>query len=211
VEPLSGVLRNVTDRVLRHVKARCDLPRNALEDDDVGVAALACDYEMVATGHVGEMIRGRPICFALDEIKAAVKRFKTERERTVHIEEDIPETSPTEEVSTLGDEILDFYQPDEDLKVEDVVPDIDMPMPDEIAEIEELRRCVRDTLRELPRDERRALTLRYIVGLRGNELARSLRKPEEEVRRLLDGARTHLRQKLVASGCTLKTTSPTLR
>ena len=58
-----------------------------------------------------------------------------------------------------GDEILDFYQPDEDLKVEDVLPGIEVPMPDEIAEIEKLRRCVRDTLSELPRDERRALTL----------------------------------------------------
>ncbi len=89
-----------------------------------------------------------------------------------------------------------------------MVPDIEVPTPDEIAETEELRRCVRDTLSELPRDERRVLTLRYIVGLRGNELANSLRKPEEEVRRLLDGAQTHLRQKLVASGCSLKTSGP---
>ena len=206
VEPHIGALRNVAGRVLRYVEARGDLPQNALELDDVVDAALVRAYDKFATEPVPENIRSRLIRFALDEIKAAVKRFKTERERTVHIEEDIPETSPTEEVSTLGDEILDFYQPDEDLKVEDVVPDIQMPAPDEIAETEELRRCVRDALSELPRDERRALTLRYIVGLRGNELANSLRKPEEEVRRLLDSAQTRLRQRLVASGCTLKTT-----
>ncbi len=211
VEPHMGALRNVAGRVLRYVEARGDLPQNALELDDVVDAALARAYDKFAKERVPENIRSRLIRFALDEIKAAVKRFKTERERTVHIEEEIPETSPAEEVSTLGDEILDFYQPDEDLKVEDVVPDIEAPTPDEIAETEELRRCVRDTLRELPRDERRALTLRYIVGLRGNELANSLRKPEEEVRRLLDGAQTHLRQKLVASGCILKTSGPTLR
>lgn len=211
VEPHMGALRNVAGRVLRFVEARGDLPQNALELDDVVDAALARAYDKFAREHVPENIRSRLIRFALDEIKAAVKRFKTEHERTVHIEEDIQETSQTEEVSTLGDEILDFYQPDEDLKVEDVVPDIDMPTPDEIAEAEKLRRCVRDTLSELPRDERRALTLRYIVGLRGNELANSLRKPEGEVRRMLESAQTRLRQKLVASGCTLKTSGPTLR
>jgi len=211
VEPHMSALRNVAARVLRYVEARGDLPQNALELDDVVDAALARAYDEFAKEQVPENIRSRLIGFALDEIKAAVKHFKTERERTVHIEEDIPETSPTEEVSTLGDEILDFYQPDEDLKMEDVVPDIEVPTPEEIAETEELRRCVRDTISELPRDERRALTLRYIVGLRGNELANSLRKPEEEVRRLLDGAQTHLRQKLVAAGCTLKASGPALK
>jgi RNA polymerase sigma factor (sigma-70 family) len=211
VEPHMSALRNVAGRVLRYVEARGDLPQNELELDDVVDAALARAYDEFAKEQVPENIRSRLIRFALDEIKAAVKRFKTDRERTVHIEEDIPETSPTEEVSTLGDEILDFYQPDEDLKLEDVVPDIEVPTPDEIAETEELRGCVRDTLSELPRDERRALTLRYIVGLRGNELANSLRKPEGEVRHLLDSAQTHLRQKLVAYGCTLKHSSSTFR
>ncbi len=205
VDPHMSALRDVAGRILRYLEARGDLPQNALELDDVVDAALVRAYENFSKEQVPENIRSRLIRFALDEIKAAVKRFKTERKRTIHIEEDIPETSPAEEVSTLGDEILDFYQPDEDLKVEDVVPDIDMPTPDQITEAEELRRCVRDALSELPRDERRALTLRYIVGLRGNELANSLRKPEEEVQRLLDSAQTRLRQRLVASGCKLKT------
>ena len=211
VEPHMDALRNVAGRVLQYVEARGDLPQNALELDDVVDAALARAYDEFAKEHVPENIRSRLIRFALDEIRAAVKRFKTERERTVHIEEGVPETPPAEEVSTLGDEILDFYQPDEDLKVEDVVPDIEVPRPDEIAETEELRLCVRDTLRELPRDELSALTLRYIAGLRGNELANSLGKPEGDARRLLDSARARLRQKLVASGCTQKTSGRALR
>jgi hypothetical protein len=35
--------------------------------------------------------------------------------------------------------------------------------------------------------------------------------PEGEVRHLLSGAQTHLRQKLVASGCTLKASRRALR
>jgi DNA-directed RNA polymerase specialized sigma24 family protein len=50
--------------------------------------------------------------------------------------------------------------------------------------------------------------LRYIVGLRGTELAKSLGKSEADVRRLIDDARTSLREKLVASGCTFKASGP---
>ena len=59
---------------------------------------------------------------ARERLESEVRRLRTERERSVHIEEDIPETPPAEEASTLGEEILYFHQPDEDLKLEDVMP-----------------------------------------------------------------------------------------
>jgi hypothetical protein len=71
----------------------------------------------------------RLIGLAVERLGAEVKRSKAERAGGVHIEEDIPETPPTEEVSTLGDEIMDFYQPDEDLKLEDIIPDMTAPTP----------------------------------------------------------------------------------
>jgi len=48
-------------------------------------------------------------------------------------------------VSTLGDEILDFYQPDELLTLEDVIPDLEVSTPEQATE--ELRRCVRTALK----------------------------------------------------------------
>jgi len=50
---------------------------------------------------------------AVERLESEAHRSRTERERTVPIEEGVPETSPVEEVSTLGDEILDFFQPEE--------------------------------------------------------------------------------------------------
>jgi hypothetical protein len=155
-----------------------------------------------------ENIRSRLVRFARDEVKAAVKRAKIDREGTVHIEEDLPETPTTEQVSTLGDEILDFYQPDEDLKVEDVVPDIEVPPPDAVAKPTScggVSETPSGNYRRTPAVRSRC---RYIVGLRDKDLANSLRKPEAEVQRLLDSARTHLHQGLIASGCTLKATDP---
>jgi len=63
---------------------------------------------------------------------------------------------------------------------------------------------VRAALRSLPWDERRTLTLRYILGLQGKELARSLGKPLGDMEHLIETARADLREKLVASGCALK-------
>jgi RNA polymerase sigma factor (sigma-70 family) len=204
VEPHLAKLREIAGRVLNYVEARGDLPPNDLELDDVVDAALARAYDEFSKERAPEDIRSRLIRFALDEIKAEVKRAKTDRTRAVHLEERVPKTPPTEEVSTLGDEILDFYQPDEALKVEDIVPDLEIPRPDQIAETNELRQCVRAAVRGLPQDARRALTLRYIVGLHGRELAKSLGMREADVERLTDDARVSLRDRLVASGCTFK-------
>ena len=90
-------------------------------------------------------IGGWLIELAKEQLRREVKRLKSERNRTVHIEEDIPETPPTEEVSTLGEEILDFYQPDEDLKLEDIFPDVEVSTPEELASLPKRNCCAAST------------------------------------------------------------------
>jgi hypothetical protein len=63
-------------------------------------------------------VRGWLVRLSLEHVDAEVMRAQRARERSVHAEEDVPETPPAEAVSTLGDEVLDFYQPDEDLTLE---------------------------------------------------------------------------------------------
>ena len=204
VEPHLEKVREVAGRVLRYVEARGDLPPHTVEPEEVVDAALVRAYDAFAKEHAPGDIRSRLVRYALDEIQAQVKRAQTDRTRAVHLEEHIPETPPQEEVSTLGEEILYFYQPDEDLKMEDVVPDLEMPGPDQVAEIEELRSCVRTALRQLPEAARQALTLRYIVGLNGRELASGLGKSEAEAQELFENARASLRDSLTAAGCAVR-------
>jgi RNA polymerase sigma factor (sigma-70 family) len=139
---------------------------------------------------------------ARERLDAEVRRLKVERESAEQIEEDIPETSPTEEPSTLGEEILYHDQPAEDLKLEDVVPDFRIPPPamEEDAE-RALRICVDVALAELPRLWRRALVLRYVRGLRDEQLARAMHRPKRDVERIVELARALLRQRMVESGC----------
>jgi hypothetical protein len=52
-------------------------------------------------------------------------------------------------------------------------------------------------------EERRALRLRHAGGLTSAELAEALGTAEPEIERILEYARTHLRQSLVEAGCSL--------
>jgi len=139
---------------------------------------------------------------AVERLESEAHRSRTERERTVHIEEGVPETSPVEEVSTLGDEILDFFQPEEDWKLEDVLPDIEMPTPEQETERKELRRCVSSALVTMPKEWRRALLLYHGGDVRGADLAKVVGSEEPgKIEHVLERARAFLRQKLVEARC----------
>jgi DNA-directed RNA polymerase specialized sigma24 family protein len=60
----------------------------------------------------------------------------------------------------------------------------------------------------LSKDARRALTLRYVLGLRGTELAKTRRKTEAEVERLIENARAQFHRKLTDSGCVFREHEP---
>ncbi len=161
-------------------------------------------YRALVKDPPGRKIRGRLIRLAREYVEAEVKRLKSEHESTVSIEEDIPETPPNECVSTLGEDILYFFEPEEDLKLEDVVPDLDVPTPEEETERKEMWLCVARALAKMPRDLRRALLLCQVDGLTGAELAEAIGKPEPETQCILGQARNYLRRQLVEAGCSFK-------
>jgi RNA polymerase sigma factor (sigma-70 family) len=191
---------------LAHFQAAGDLLPGDLTPEDVVDATLLRAYrEFGKRGPAGHEISGWLIGLAREHLEAEVRRLKSERESTVHIEEDIPETPPQEQAATLGEEILYFYEPEEDLKLEDVIPDLTMPTPEQVLERKELRSCVNAALATMPRDWRRALLLYQVEGLAGAVLAEAVGRPAPEVPRILEQARNYLRQRLVESGCLLET------
>jgi len=197
VEPHLPKLRDVAGHVIRFLEARGDLPKGDLEVDDVVDAALARAYDELAKDRAREDVRSLLVRFAFDIIKAEVKRLQKEQASGSLLEEDFAGTK----AYRFDEELLDYFEPDEYLEAMDVLPDIDATPPDQAAEI---RRCVRSALSNLPRDARRALALRYILELRGKELAKHLGKPEREVNTLIEDAREELIRELLSSGCVLK-------
>jgi RNA polymerase sigma factor (sigma-70 family) len=193
-------LHNFVRREIAYYQANGDLLPGELTASDVVDAVVLRAYDEFVKAQTNLDLDRWLIKLAIEYLESEVTRLSAEREKLVHVEEDIPETPPAEEVSTLGEEIFDFYQPDEDLKLEDVVPDIYVPTPEEMAESRELQRCVNRTLASLPKVWRRAFMLHYIEGLSVAEVSHITEMTEDQVRRYLEYAREYLRQKLIESG-----------
>jgi ribosomal subunit interface protein len=196
---LKGLYNFVRREIAYHL-ATGDLPPGEVTVEDVVDATLLRAYGEFVKDQARRDIGSWLIGLAIDKVDAEVKRSKAERARGVHIEDDIPETPPAEEVSTLGDEIMDFYQPDEDQKLEDIIPDMKAPTPEQILESRELQRYINRMLATLPRVWRRAFALHYVEGAPVAEIARMTNRSESEVERDLEYTREYLRQRLREAG-----------
>lgn len=140
------------------------------------------------------------VMLAMKYIRNETRSLRQDGEDFVHLEEDIPETPPEEEVVTLGEETLDFYQPDEDLQMEDVVADPTAETPEQIAESREaLLQFVGQSLTELPRAWRDAFILTRVQGFSTAEIAEIFDQPEKKVKQNLQQAENALKKKLIDS------------
>jgi DNA-directed RNA polymerase specialized sigma24 family protein/ribosome-associated translation inhibitor RaiA len=204
VDPHRYKLKDFVGHLLRWAEATGDLTPGELAMEDVVDAALLRAYtEFVEQPFRGEL-ESWLMQLAVRQLEAEIKRSLSERGRMVHIVDDIPETDPAKAVSTLDDRILDLWPSDEDLKLEDVVPDLEVPAPEEETEIKKLRLCARATLKAMPDEWRQVLLLRSAKGKRGAELSRAIGKSKEETERLLEYARNYFRAKLIEAGCVVK-------
>jgi RNA polymerase sigma factor (sigma-70 family) len=203
----SAVLRNLprlyewVRHQLAYFESVGDLRQGELTAEDVVDTVILRAYGDFVRAPASRDFGAWLVQLASEQLRLETERLKSEREQTVPIEEDIPETPPSEAVSTLGEEILEFYQPDEDLKLEDIFPDEEIATPEEfVAAKEESLKRVNAALAGMPREWRLTLRLRYAEQLTGAALAEALDQSEPEVERILEHAREHLRQSLVEAG-----------
>jgi DNA-directed RNA polymerase specialized sigma24 family protein len=128
------MLNEFVRREINYHLAAGDLKSDELTPEDVVDAVVLSAIEEYKKSPPDLALDRWLIMLAIKHIRSEVQRLQKEREEFVHLEEDIPGTPPEEYVITLGDETLDFFQSDEDLRLEDVVPDPSVPTPDKLAE-----------------------------------------------------------------------------
>jgi RNA polymerase sigma factor (sigma-70 family) len=187
---------------LAYLEAVGELMPGELVADDVVDAVAARAYREFPSAPSGRALRRRLVQLAREQLRTEVARLTSWRQRTpVRTEDDVPETPPEQAVRALGDEILDFHEPDEDLKVEDIIEDLDVEMPDEVAATHEVQGCVDAALAGLPAEWRRAVILYHVEDLKREELARALGRSKDESERILEHARAYLRERLTESAC----------
>jgi RNA polymerase sigma factor (sigma-70 family) len=203
VDPHVSTLTHFARHLVRYAESQGDLPLDELDPEDlVSDVLLRAFQEWNNKERPKGSVRHWLMQLAMRQLRDAIEQARRQGRGALPVEKSAPKTPPSEWVTRLGEEILDFYQPDEALKIEDLLPDLQTPSPEEELENEELRRCVRRALNELPNEQRRALILRFVLGFSGEDLSKTLQKPEPEVERMIEDARTRLRDELTKTGCT---------
>ncbi len=179
-----------------HYQVTGVLEPGELLPQDVVDEAIARVAEQVSE----QMTRPEMERLLLREVLRVAKRFarevETQRSREISLNLPLDQIPDPEEVSTLGEEILYFYEPDEALKLEDVTEDPSALTPEEVVENQELQHLLVSTLSELPETARQVFTLVDIEGLSVEEAAMVLAKTPEQIEQILHNTEEVLRSKL---------------
>jgi RNA polymerase sigma factor (sigma-70 family) len=194
-------LYNFAGREIAYRQAVGDLAAGDLTPEEVADEAALAAIERF-DDRPGDLEFGRWLLqLALDVVARRVAEH-AEARSVLHVEEEVPEVSPAEEAARGGDEIFEFYQPDEEVRLEDLIEDKRVPTPEEALARREMQRRINRTLAHLPRRWRAAFVLYAVEGLTLEEVARVTRRPVEEVRRSVESARSFLRECLADPGAT---------
>ena len=136
---------------------------------------------------------------ALDTVERRAREINQERENLMRLEDDGWVATSAGEAA-VKDEIYDFYQPDEEMRLEDLIADGRVPTPEETLARREFQQYINRTLAALPRRWREAFVLYSVEGLTLEEVARVTRQPVDDARRSIEMAREYLRECLVEAG-----------
>ncbi len=131
---------------------------------------------------------------AAAELRAEVARAREARQ-DVHIEE----AAPGDEVSPSDGELYDFYQPDDELRMEDLLGAV-AGAPEEIEAGAEVVKVLREALAALPARWRQAFQLHRVDQLDEDAIGELLEAGPEEVPYLLTHTQAFLRARLLEAG-----------
>jgi RNA polymerase sigma factor (sigma-70 family) len=198
MRPLLAALRRYVRREMAYLIARGDLDGDFPTSEDVVDETLARawrDLQQRPQTATAKPWLYRIANAVLDE---AVKERGRKRGRFVSMERPLPKAQALGE--ELDEAVYDFWQPDEVMKVEDVVPDDDAQSPEEAVNRKEVRRVVAQVLSELPDAWRKAVLLTQVEELSRPVAARQLGVGEDELARWVEHADAYLRARLAELG-----------
>ena len=203
LEPHLPALSRFVEREIRWLEAAGDLIPGELNPRDVVDLAVARAMEGLARkpGLASRPdLRSTLLGLAARALRGEVDRLRSERRRAVPVEAELPEVPPEEEVSTLGSEILEFYQPDEELHAESVLPAAGIPTPESAEEARELQRCLLDALAALPASWRQVLVLSRLEGLSEEQVSEATGQDPQRIAWELERARDFLHARMRSAG-----------
>ena len=125
-------------------------------------------------------------------LQSVSEEYADAANQLVSTDTDIPEVSPGEELTLMGDEIFDFWVADEDLRLEDVLPDPACQSPETVVSDREGRNALINALIQIPQDARWAFGALALDETQIDDVARYLQKTAAEVEALAKDAQKRL-------------------
>ena len=200
VEPHFESLNQFVRSEIEYQLATGDLKSDELTPEDVVDSVMLRAFEEYQKNPPKLPLDRWLITLAMKYIRNEIRRLRQNDEDFVRLEENIPDVAPEEDVNKLGEERLYFFQPDEDLQMEDIVADPTAETPEQVAETgEAVQQFVNQSLTELPRAWRDAFVLTRVQGFSTAEIAEIFAQPEKKVKKNLQQAENALKKKLVDS------------
>ena len=113
---------------------------------------------------------------------------------------DLEPEAPAQDPTEADQEMFEFYQPDEALRLEDLVADVSAANPEAEAARREEALALHRAVAALPALWRRVLLRLDLENDTAEHVSQILGIPEDDVRRIAQSARAQLREKMQASG-----------
>ncbi|HHO69763.1 MAG TPA: hypothetical protein ENK12_12100 [Gammaproteobacteria bacterium] len=169
-------LRRFVRHEITYLRATGDLRPDYPGVDDVIDEVLARGWQRFHEHRDHLSVRSWLFGIALAYLEEEVARYHAE-EGLVPLEERVSPPAGT----LIDDEMMDFWQPDEELHIEDLVEAPDTLTPEEAAEKQETLELAYRLLSLMPHTWRRALTLNRIQSLGIDEIAELMRTEPAQV------------------------------
>jgi DNA-directed RNA polymerase specialized sigma24 family protein len=193
VRPLLASLQRFVQRELSDLQARGELDPGEPSVDEIVDEALAraCEQSVTCPRQLNALQWLYQI--ALGVLADEVSRRQDEAGRCISLEGRLP--IELREPRDDDDSLCAYWQPDEVLRLEDVMPAADVT-PEEVVSEREIRELLARLLSELPAPWRRAVVLCRLEGLSVGAAARVAGATEQEVEKGLAHADAFFRARL---------------
>lgn len=170
------------------------LGANMLEPEDMVNQAIAdlIDEKKPQKLVIGKRLTGK----ILEVIHSRVRKLEERERKEISVQGNVKDPALEDGFRTLGDHVLDFWQPDQDLSIMDVIPDVEVPTPAEIEDMKSRQALIYKALNDLPRDWRENFVLMAVQRWTVKDLAEWRNKSEDQIKEDLTATQGFLQDRL---------------
>lgn len=195
LRPHLPTIRRFVRFELSHLQARGELKPDQITVDEVIDEALARTFRERDERSDPDRIVSRVLKSATDVL---TEEAAQSRKRARRLSLEGPPPRAPDDIS-IDETIFDFYQPDDLLKVEDLVA-APSPDPEELVSEREIQHGLASIIASMPNIWRRAFILARVQGMPLPTVAHVLGSSETQVREWLERANTFLKARLAELG-----------